>query len=174
MFSAILASESGFAVERQNNCISSLLLAPVDAGEIYIAKLLVNIAMLCIFEIVTVPAVFVLFNVSIGGRWPGLIVVLLLANIGISSVGTLLGCAVQGAKTHYPLLSILLIVTLCPMMIPAIFALLFLFGVIGEEVAGTGFLALAGSLKAAVGYMIAFAAVFTAASWLLFGFVVQE
>ena len=98
LFSVILSSERSFAVERQNDCISGLLLAPVDAGDIYIGKLLVNISMLCIFELVAVPVVFVLFKVNISGDWLGLAVVLMLINIGISSLGTLLGCAVEGAK----------------------------------------------------------------------------
>jgi len=174
LFSAILASERGFAVEQQNDCISALLLAPVDAGDIYIGKLLVNIAMLCIFEIVAVPAVLVLFNVSVSGKWLELVTVLLLVNIGISSVGTLLGCVVQGTKAASCLLSILVMAILCPMMIPAIFALLSLFGAIGGEVVGIGTLALVGDFKTAVGYMTAFGAIFVTVCWLLFGFVVGE
>ncbi len=174
LFSAILASERVFAVERQNDCISSLLLAPVDAGDIYIAKLLVNIAMLCIFEVVTVPVVFVLFKVNIAGRWLELIGVLLLCNIGISSVGTLLGCLVQGTRAQSALLSILLIAVLMPMIIPAIFALLLLFGAIGEGVSGAGALAMVGDFKTAVGFLTAFDAIFVTVCWLLFGFVVGE
>lgn len=174
LFSGLLAQERSFSTEEQEDCISGLLLAPVDPGTIYIAKLLVNIVMLCVFEAVVVPMVFLTFELSIGSRWLEFLGVLLLGNIGISSIGTLFSAMVQLSRVRGALLSILVLVVLMPMMIPAIFALLFLFGVIGEEVAGTGFLALAGSLKAAVGYMIAFDVVFTAASWLLFGFVVQE
>jgi hypothetical protein len=60
------------------------------------------------------------------------------------------------------------------MMIPATFALLFLFGAIPEHLAGSGALAFVGSFKTAVGYMVAFDAVFTVACWLLFGFAVKE
>ncbi len=174
LFSGLLAQERSFSTEEQEDCISGLLLAPVDPGTIYIAKLLVNIVMLCVFEAVVVPMVFLTFELDIGGRWIEFLVVLLLGNIGISSVGTLFSAMVQLSRVRGALLSILVLVVLMPMMIPAIFSLLFLFGVIPEEVAGTGFLALAGSLKAAVGYMIAFDVVFTAACWMLFGFVVRE
>jgi len=95
LLSAIWASDKSFAIEQQNDCISSLLLAPVDAGDIYIAKLLVNVVILYVFEIVTVPAVLMLFKVGIVNRWLKLIVVLLLANIGIAGIGTLLWCVVQ-------------------------------------------------------------------------------
>jgi heme exporter protein B len=174
LFSGLLAQERSFSTEEQEDCISALLLAPVDPGTIYIAKLLVNIVMLCVFEAVVVPMVFLTFELSIGGRWLEFLGVLLLGNIGISGIGTLFSAMVQLSRVRGALLSILVLVVLMPMMIPAIFALLFLFGVIPEEVAGTGFLALAGSLKTSIGYLAAFDVVFTVACWLLFGFVVQE
>ena len=174
LFSAILALHRSFAIEEENKCISGLLLAPADAGDIYIAKLLVNIAMLCIFEIVTVPVVFVLFNVNAAGRWLQLIATLLLINVGISSVGTLLGCAVQRTKAASCLLSVLVMAVLCPLMIPAIFALLLLFGSISGDVVGISTLAMVGDFKTAIGYMTAFDAIFVTVCWLLFGFVVQE
>jgi len=174
LFSAILASDRAFAAEQQNDCISSLLLATTNTGDIYIAKLLVNIAMLCIFEIIIVPAVLVLFKVNVSGRWLQLIVVLMLINIGISSVGTLLGCAVQGTRTQNALLTILVMAILCPMVIPAIFALLLLFGAIAEGVIGIGALAMVGDFKTAIGFLTAFDAIFVTVCWLLFGFVVKD
>jgi hypothetical protein len=60
------------------------------------------------------------------------------------------------------------------MMIPATFGLLWVFGVLGQEVTGSGALAMVGSFKASVGYMVVFDIVFTVTCWLLFGFVVQE
>lgn len=173
LFSAILAADRGFALEQQNDCINALLLAPVDAGDIYIAKLLVNIAMLCIFEIVTLPVVLMLFKPNLAGRWLQLIAVLLLTDIGIAGVATLLGCAVQPAKGRGQLLSVLVMAVLMPMMIPAVFALLSLFGVVVNE-AAAGTLATAGNFETALGNIAAFDAIFVTLSWLLFGFLVSE
>ncbi len=173
LFSAILASERLFAVEQQNDCISALLLAPVDAGDIYIAKLLVNITMLSIFEIVAAPAVLVLFDVDMAGRWLELAAVLLTVNIGISATGTLLGCMVQGTKAANCLLSILVMVILCPMIIPAISALLILFG--GIPAAPVMNRAEpASDFRRAVGFLAAFDAIYVTVCWLLFDFVVVE
>jgi len=174
LFSVILAGERVFAVEQHNDSISALLLAAVDAGDIYIAKLLVNITMLCVFEIIIVPAVFLLFNVNVAGRWLQLIVVLLLVNIGVSGVGTFLGCVVQAASSASWLLTVLVMAILCPMMIPAVFALLVLFGTIAAEVSGAGTLALIGDYKAALGFLAAFDAIYVTVCWLLFGLVVGE
>jgi len=174
LFAAILASERSFAIEQHNDCISSLLLVPTDAGNIYLAKLLVNITMLCIFEIVIVPVALVLFNVDMAGRWLELVIVLLLVNIGITAIGTLLASMVQTVKSANCLLSVLMMAVLCPMMIPAVFALLLLFGSVGGNVAGTGVLAMVGNFKTAVGFLTAFDAIFVTICWLLFEFVVGQ
>jgi hypothetical protein len=48
------------------------------------------------------------------------------------------------------------------------------FGAVPDQLVGTGALAFVGNFNTAVGYMVAFDAVFTVAGWLLFGFVFQE
>ena len=174
LFSGLLAQERSFATEQQEDCIYGLLLAPIDEGTIYLAKLFVNIIMLCVFEIIIVPIVLVAFELKVGDNWMALIGVLLLGNIAISSVGTLFSAIVQLCRTRGALLSILVLVVLTPMMIPATFSLLLVFGAIPAELVGTGALAFVGSFEAAVGYMIAFDAVFVVACWLLFGFAVKE
>jgi heme exporter protein B len=173
LFAGLLVQERSFATEQQQDCIYALLLAPVDEGTIYLAKLFVNIALLSIFEIIIVPVVIVAFRLNIN-NWPALISVLLLGNIAISSVGTLFSAIVQLSRARGALLSILVLVILMPMMIPATFALLLVFGAIPPEMAGTGALAFVGTFGSAVGYMIAFDAVFVVACWLLFGFAIKE
>ncbi len=174
LFSVILVAERIFAVEQQNDCISALLLAPVDSGNIYIAKLLVNLVMLCIFEIIAVPVVFVLFKINVDGRWLDLLIVLLLLNLSVAGVGTLLGCMVQSVKATSSLLSILVLAVLCPLIIPAVFALLSLFGGLDNNIAATDIMAFVGDFKKAVRFLAAFAAVFVTVSWLLFDYVVSE
>lgn len=173
LFAGLLAQERSFAAEQQQDCIYALLLAPVDEGTIYLAKLFVNVVLLSIFEVIIVPVVIVAFRLNINS-WPALIGVLLLGNIAISSVGTLFSAIVQLSRARGALLSILVLVILMPMMIPATFALLLVFGAIPPEMAGTGALAFVGTFGTAVGYMITFDAVFVVACWLLFGFAIKE
>ena len=173
LFAGLLVQERSFATEQQQDCIYALLLAPVDEGTIYLAKMFVNVVLLCIFEVIIVPVVIVAFRLNIKS-WPALIGVLLLGNIAISSVGTLFSAIVQLSKARGALLSILVLVILMPMMIPATFALLLVFGAIPPEMAGTGALAFVGTFGSAIGYMIVFDAVFVVACWLLFGFAIKE
>jgi heme exporter protein B len=174
LFSGLLAQERSFAAEQPNGCMDGLLLAPIDAGTIYLAKLLANVIMLTVFEVIVVPIVLMSFDLPIVGGWWRLITVLLLGNLGISSVGTLFSAAVQLTRTRGSLLSIVVLVILMPMMIPATFALLVLFGAMPEKAVGSGSFAFVGSFQAAVGYMLAFDAIFVVACWLLFGVVIEE
>jgi len=171
LFAGLLVQERSFAVEQQQDCINALLLAPVDVGTIFLSKLFVNVVMLCIFEIIIVPVVLLSFQLSAPEKWPALIGVLLLGNLGISSIGTLFSATVRFSSS---LLSIIVLVVLMPMMIPATFALLLIFGAVPEELTGTGALAFVGDFNTAIGYLVAFDVVFTVAGWLLFGFVVKE
>jgi heme exporter protein B len=173
LFAGLLAQERSFATEQHQDCIYALMLAPVDEGTIYLAKLFVNVVLLSIFEIIIVPVVIVAFRPNIN-NWYSLIGVLLLGNIAISSVGTLFSAIVQLSRARGALLSILVLVILMPMMIPATFALLLVFGAIPPEMAGTGALAFVGTFGSAVGYMITFDAVFVVACWFLFGFAIKE
>jgi heme exporter protein B len=174
LFCGLLAQERSFAIEQQQDCIYGLLLAPVDAGTIYLSKLFVNVVMLCVFELILVPVTFLSFRLDIQNRWLDLITILLLGNIGISAIGTLFSAVVQLTRTRGSLLSIIVLVVLLPMMIPSTFALLVLFGNIPQQLVGTGALAFVGSFNHAIGYLIVFDAVFVVACWLLFGFVIKE
>ncbi len=174
LFSGLLAQERAFACEQQQGCMEGLLLAPVDAGTLYLAKLLANVTLLCIFELIMVPVVLIAYSLSVADTWHRLVAVLILGNLGISSVGTLFSAVVQLSRTRGSLLSIVVLSILVPFMIPASFALLVVFGAMPEIVQGSGSLAFVGTFKAAVGYMVVFDAVFVVACWLLFGVVVRE
>jgi heme exporter protein B len=174
LFSGLLAQERSFATEQDQGCIYGLILAPMDEGTIYLAKLLVNVVMLSVYELVLTPIVMVAFKLRLSGNIGLLVLVLMLGNIGISSVGTLFSAVVQLTRTRGSLLSILVLAVLAPMMIPATFSLLILFNVSSAELVGTGALAFVGTFRAAIGYLVVFDAVFVTACWLLFGFVVKE
>jgi len=174
IFSGLLAQERSFATEHDEGCIHGLIVAPIDEGTIYLAKLLVNVVMLSVYELVLTPIVMIAFKLTLSGNIGLFILVLMLGNIGISSVGTLFSAVVQLTRTRGSLLSILVLAILAPMMIPATFSLLVLFNVVPAELVGTGALAFVGTLRAAVSYMVVFDAVFVTACWLLFGFVVKE
>jgi heme exporter protein B len=173
LFSGLLVQERSFSVEHDSGCLEALLLAPVDAGTVYLAKLAVNVVMLCVFEIVIVPAAVLMFRLNVTD-WPMLLAVLLLGNLAVSGVGTLFSALVCSAGARGAVLSVVVLAVLMPVMVPAVFALMVVFGAVPAALVGTGALAFVGSLGSAVGYMAAFDAVFVAACWLLFGVAVRD
>ena len=175
LFAGLLAQERSFSSEVHQDCMDALLLAPIDEGTIYLAKLFVNIVMLTAFEVIIVPGAMVSFGLTLsGGSVMSLVTILMLGNVAISSVGTLFAAIVQLTHTRGSLLSILVLTILMPIMIPATLALLILFGAVPAELVGTGALAFVGDLRSAIGYMVVFDAVFVVACWLLFGFAIKE
>ena len=175
LFAGLLAQERSFSSEVHQDCMDALLLAPIDEGTIYLAKLFVNIVMLTAFEVIIVPGAMVSFGLKLsGGSVMSLVTILMLGNVAISSVGTLFAAIVQLTHTRGSLLSILVLTILMPIMIPATLALLILFGAVLAELVGTGALAFVGDLRSAIGYMVVFDAVFVVACWLLFGFAIKE
>ncbi len=175
LFAGLLAQERSFSSEVHQDCMDALLLAPIDEGTIYLAKLFVNIVMLTAFEVIIVPGAMVSFGLKLsGGSVMSLVTILMLGNVAISSVGTLFAAIVQLTHTRGSLLSILVLTILMPIMIPATLALLVLFGAVPAELVGTGALAFVGDLRSAIGYMVVFDAVFVVACWLLFGFAIKE
>jgi heme exporter protein B len=175
LFAGLLAQERSFSSEVHQDCMDALLLAPIDEGTIYLAKLFVNVVMLTAFEVIIVPGAMVSFGLKLsGGSVMSLVTFLMLGNVAISSVGTLFAAIVQLTHTRGSLLSILVLTILMPIMIPATLALLILFGAVPAELVGTGALAFVGDLRSAIGYMVVFDAVFVVACWLLFGFAIKE
>lgn len=174
LFAGIQAQDRSFALERSQDCLGGLLLAPINPGNIYLGKLLVNVLILCLFELILAPLVIVAFQLEISGRLMELAVVLLLGNFAISGVGTLFSAMVNVSDVRGSLLSVLILIILLPMMIPAVFLLLVIFKALPPELLGTGALAVVGTYNTALSYLVVFDAVFITASWLLFSFVVQE
>ena len=174
LFAGMLVQEHSFAIENKQDGMSGLLSAPVEPGSIYLAKLAVNTVMLALFELICVPIVIVVFDLHGIGHPVWLMGILGLGNIALSSVGTLFSAMVQVSRARGSLLSVLVLILLMPIMIPATIGLLWGLGGIDATRGGWGMLGSAGMFQTAWAYLLVFDGVFVTAGWLLFGFVVQE
>ena len=65
-----------------------MLLAPVDRGALYLAKLLANVTFMALVEAVTLPVFVGLFNLRLD--WPLAIAVTVLGTLGLAAIGN--GC----------------------------------------------------------------------------------
>ena len=97
LFAAILGVNRLFVAEREQGGFDAFLLAPVDRTAMLVAKAFVLFSFLAVLELVAVPAfVVLLLGPGLGQALPGLLAVLVLANLGLAIIGTLVGAlAVQ-------------------------------------------------------------------------------
>jgi heme exporter protein B len=111
---SMVTMNRAFNVERENDALDGLLLAPVPREALFAGKLLANLAFVGIVEAVTLPLFTLFFNVSFGPAIIGIIGVTALATIGFVAVGTIFSA--MAVRTRFA--ELMLPVLLLPFMIP--------------------------------------------------------
>ena len=162
-FAAVLTLGQSIALEREDGCWDALLLYPVSSQTVFVAKMIVNGLIVGTLQLVVVP----FFAVVCDAPWlahPGkLLLVAVLANLGVTSVGTLLGAMSAGMSQSQGLLALLLL----PLLVPVILAAAEATRLLAENhVASTWW--------HWVQLLGAFAIVFVTAGWVLFEFVIED
>ena len=160
VFASFLMLGRAFARERDRGTLEGLLLAPVDRGIIYLAKLATNVLFMLLVELVVLPVFVALFNVEL--RWGLALLVLLLGTLGFAGVGTLLAAMASHARARELLLPLLLL----PITLPVIIA----------TVKATGAAIGPDPLEATpwLNVLVGFDAIFLALSFILFEYVIEE
>jgi heme exporter protein B len=162
VFTGLLGVQRGFLLEREQDCLAGLLLAPIDPSAIFVGKLVANLCLLAVMQAIVVPLVAVLLQVDFLAVLPDLLVVLTLGNLRFSAGATLFAAMAARTRAREVLLPLLLL----PLVLPVLIA-----GVKATQAVLVGGLARAGD---AVGVLAAFDVVFTVAGWLLFTYVVRD
>jgi heme exporter protein B len=119
-FAGVLALNRSFALEKEENGLQAMVLAPVDRGAIYIGKFLSNVIFMFVTEVVVLPLFAIFFNVGIGERFGLLLVILLLGTIGFSSVGTLFSAMAVHTRMREVILPVLLLPISVPVLVAAV------------------------------------------------------
>lgn len=163
VFSATLALGRAFAIERENGCMTGLLLAPIDRGDLYLAKLIVNVLVLLVFESMLLPFFFLMFGLEAGRTLPHLVVVLLAGTIGLAAVGTLFALAALGTRARELMLPLLILPLQIPLLIAAVKA---------SDIVLKGGSVLA--LGAWGNLIVGFDVLFVTAGWLVFDYMTVD
>ena len=119
LLAAVIGVTRLFAAEREQGGIDALLLAPVDRTALFLAKASALFLFLVAVEVVAVPAFGVLLlGPGLGGTLPELPLVLLLANLGVASVGALVSALAAETRARELIVPLLLL----PLMVPLLIA----------------------------------------------------
>jgi heme exporter protein B len=163
LFAGMLGLGRSFSLEREQDALTGVLLAPVDRGALYLGKFLANLVLLLATELVVFPVYGLFFQVSFGRSIGGLVLVVVLASVGFIALGTLFSAVTMQTRLGDTLLPILLLPLLLPIVIfAAASTQRLLVGRPLEEVMGS------------VRMLLAFDLVFIIVCTLVFSAVVEE
>ncbi len=164
IFSAVLGLDRVFSNEKENRCIDGLLLSPIEPETIFIAKMTVNFIFMIIAEIILIPTFLVLYNSAVSfENLPMFIAIIMLLNLGFSSVGTLLSAISSGTSRNDIMLPILLFPILIPLIAATVKAT-------SELLSGSG----VDKYLSWLYLTMAFDFIFFGSSYLLFEHVIKE
>ncbi|MEP6590322.1 MAG: heme exporter protein CcmB [Gemmatimonadota bacterium] len=116
--SALVALNRAFLLEREHAALDGILLAPVPRQALFWGKLLSNLAFVLTVQAVAFPLWVLFFNITPTGALLAIVVVVLLASVGFTAVGTLFSA--MAVRTRFA--ELLLPVLMLPFMIPPVFA----------------------------------------------------
>lgn len=116
IFAGMLGIGRGFATERDRGTLEGILLAPIDRGALYVAKMVTNVVQMGLVELVSLPVFVGLFNVTLS--WPETLSTVALGTIGFSGVGTLVAAIASNTRARDVMLPLLLL----PLEVPVVIA----------------------------------------------------
>jgi heme exporter protein B len=163
VFSGILGMQRSFTLEMADRAIDGLLSSPVDRRAIFAGKLGANCIFVLCVQAVAVPAVMVFYNGNPGTWLLGLAGVMLLATLGLASVGTLFSSMAVNTR-------------LAELLLPML-ALPFFLPVVAMSAWATELMILGrppGEFMPALKVLIAFDLVFVTASALVFPSTLED
>ena len=116
-FSATVSIERSFAGEHEDGCWHALLLYPISPSLIFLAKTVVNSAIILVLSSLLIPLFVVLTDVPLLDR-PGLMaLIVLLGSIGLAAVGTLISAVTASVGDGGGLLALLLLPLATPILL---------------------------------------------------------
>ncbi len=120
LFAAVLGMNRLFVAEREEGGFDAFLLAPVDRTSLFVAKAAVLFGFLVAVEIAAIPVFAVLLlGPSPAQALPGLLAILLLADIGIAVIGTLVGALAIQTRARDLIVPLMALPLLMPVVISA-------------------------------------------------------
>ena len=128
-FSGVLSLNRSFALEKEENCLQALVLAPVDRGAIYIGKFLANVIFMLVTNLIILVLFAVFFNVGIVDQFGLLALIVFLGTVGFASVGTTFSAIASHTRMREVMLPILFLPVTVPVLIAAVETTAFALGV---------------------------------------------
>ncbi len=163
IFAGMLGFSRAFTKEKDAATLEGLRLTPLSDNEILLGKMLYNLVLILLVEILAFPLFIGIFNYQIAGSTLSVLLVLALGNLGFVAIGSFMSAVILGAKSRELVLQIIVLPLLVPVVIPTIGALrkIMIFGVSLYEIPE-------------IRLIIAYVVILSTLSFLLFDYVLEE
>jgi heme exporter protein B len=121
---AVLAGLVGlgrtFLVERDNDCLEGLVLAPGDKSALFVGKLTVNVALMAAVELVLLAGAGLFYGLDLARAAAPLALVLALGTVGLAAIGTLYGALTVQLRSRELLFPVLLLPAQVPVLLATV------------------------------------------------------
>jgi heme exporter protein B len=118
-FSALLGLQRSFSIEEHDRGIDALLVSPISREAIYLGKAIGNLLFLCAIQLITIPALALFYNLSVGRPLMVVTGIVFLAMVGIVAVGTLFSAMAVNTRLAELLLPMLSLPFFVPILMNA-------------------------------------------------------
>jgi len=161
LFGGALVFEKTMAVERHDDALAGLLLAPIDRGSIFAAKLIANLVLMFALALVVTPVAIVLFHFDLSVAPGPFVLVMVISLIGYAAIGTLFAAITSTTRMAGGFLAMLVF----PLTLPVVLSSTQVLKNVFEHQQALGGSGLA--------ILIAFDVIFLVCSWLVFEMVLE-
>ena len=120
LFVSSLGLHRMFVLEKEFDAFTLNLSAPIDRGTIFISKVVSGTILLLIAEIMIIPPFVVFMNLSIPSNWPIMMLILIIGDLGIMSIGAIISGLSMRAKLSEILFPILFFPLVSPHLIACV------------------------------------------------------
>jgi heme exporter protein B len=120
LFAGLIGFARTFEIDRADGAIDALLLVPLDRTGLFAAKAIANLASLVLVEVVLVPLFAIFFRIDLASSLVGLVLVIVLVNLGFSAIGTLFAALAAQTRSRELMLPILALPALVPVFIAGV------------------------------------------------------
>jgi len=161
LFAAILGFNRVAMVERENNAMYTLLVAPIDRSLLFISKFTVNFLLISLVQVLSLPLIMLFFNIDIFLMMGSLSWIFILTTLGMSAIGTLFSAMLVNIRMKDVLMPLLTFPLLVPLLIAAVSLTRAVFN--GQELQSTW-----------VNLLLAYDVIFITAGTILYEFLLEE
>jgi len=120
LFSGSISMNRSFLHEKEEGCLSALMLAPLDRSSVYFGKMASNLLLTLLSMAIIIPIFTVMYNINVMERFALQCLTLFLGALGFNAVGALIAAMAVNLRAREMMGPLLLLPVVAPVVIAAV------------------------------------------------------